>query len=114
MEESTTQVNKNHYPIHSMWGHYFIVLDPSVHPSSDQWFTEERQPNGDIYLIKKRDSRPQLSQEADDHTEGYYAFTNLDPDVVGELKLQEGEMFTHGVLDGGIFLRRKWKGQSQQ
>jgi hypothetical protein len=36
-----------------------------------------------------------------------YAFTNLDPDVVGQLELEEGEMFTHEVLNGGIFLRRK-------
>ena len=77
MDPSHTLINKfrssnddkRSYCVHFACGHYIFVLD-AVHPQEGQWFKPELQPNGDIHLIKNTDSRPQVSQEADDQDYG--------------------------------------------
>jgi hypothetical protein len=64
--------------VHSLWGYHFIVLHESLQVKEDQWYSQEILPNGDIYLrvvdifSSKNKSRPQVSQQADDQTEGLY------------------------------------------
>lgn len=69
---------KRPFRVHLMWGYHFIVLDDKVHPSEGKWYVQELQSNGDIYLrlvdifSSENKSRPQVSQQADDYTEGLH------------------------------------------
>jgi hypothetical protein len=40
------------FRVHYLNGHYFIVLDDAVHPQENEWYAQERQPNGDVLLRK--------------------------------------------------------------
>lgn len=91
MEEIANQVYKrsmavdaqsDDFPIHQIQedeGINWIVIENNiVYNATNSYYEQIRQPNGDIYLRlvdifknTKNRSRPQVSQQADDHTDRF-------------------------------------------
>jgi hypothetical protein len=83
MEELASQVYKrstaNVHKVHKIHGKHVIVLDPQLIDTlkidDETWLMQESDDTGNIRLVAFKDtkdsSRPPVSQQADDQTEGF-------------------------------------------